>query len=160
MRALGWALERIRRRALQELGAFFDCYRLMDITPVPVMKLCRFGHTSLFPGEATVGYCSSKKEFYVGFKLALLTTLEGVSTHFDLVPAHTDDREAMEGILEASWRLVVLGDKGGSSGRGGKRTGGSGETISSSPPNVATKRSRTLRSWSGCSGGLGSSWRQ
>lgn len=112
VRALAWALERIRRQALEELGAFFDRYRLMDTTPVPVMKLCRFGRTALFLGEATVGYCASKKEYYAGFKLVLLTTLDGVITHFDLVPAHTDEREAVEGVLDATWGLVALGDKG------------------------------------------------
>ena len=63
VRALAWALERIRCQALEELGTFFDRYRLMmDTTPVPVMKLCRFGRTSLFLREATVGYCARKKE--------------------------------------------------------------------------------------------------
>ena len=112
VRALGWALELIRCQALHELGAFCERYRLLDTTPVPVMELCRFGRTSLFLGEATVGYCPSKKEYYAGFKLALLATLEGVITHCALVPAHTDEREAVEGILDASWNLVVLGDKG------------------------------------------------
>lgn len=112
VRTLAWALELIRRAALQEVGTFFERSRLLDTTPVPVMKLCRCGRTSLFLGEATVGYCPSKKEYYAGFKLALLTTLDGVITTFDLVPAHTDDREAVEGVLDASSNLVVLGDKG------------------------------------------------
>jgi len=112
VRALAWALELIRRQALEELGACFERYRLLDTTPVPVMKLCRFGRTSLFLGEATVGYCPSKKEYYAGFKLALLATLDGVITDFDLVPAHTDDREAVGGVLAASRNLVALGDKG------------------------------------------------
>lgn len=112
VRALAWALELIRHQALQELGAFFERYRLLDTTPVPVMKLCRFGRTSLFLGEASVGYCPSKKEYYVGFKLALLATLDGVITHFDLTPAHIDDRDAVEGVLDTSENLVALGDKG------------------------------------------------
>lgn len=101
-----------RRQALHELGAFFERYCLLDTTPVPVMQLCRFGRTSLFVGEATVGYCPSKKEYYAGFKLALLATLDGVITAFALTPAHTDDRQAVEGVLDASWHPAVLGDKG------------------------------------------------
>ena len=112
VRALAWALERIRRQALQELGAGWERYQLLDTTAVPVMKLCRFGRTSLFVGEATVGYCPSKKEYYAGFKLALLASLDGVITAFDLVPAHTDERQAVEGILDAASHLVILGDKG------------------------------------------------
>ncbi|MBI3659086.1 IS982 family transposase [Candidatus Acetothermia bacterium] len=111
-RALVWALERIRRQALQELGACWERYRLVDTAPVPVMKLCRFSRTSLFLGEATVGYCASKKEYYAGFKLALLVTLDGVITAFDLVPAHTDERAAVEQLLNPAGHLVVLGDKG------------------------------------------------
>lgn len=112
VRALAWALERIRRQALQEVGAYLERYQLLDTTPVPVMKLCRFGRTSLFLGEATVGYCPSKREYYAGFKLALLATLDGVITAFDLVPAHTDERAAVEGLLDTAGNLVVLGDKG------------------------------------------------
>jgi hypothetical protein len=112
VRALAWALERIRRQALQALGAYWECYQLLDTTPVPVMKLCRFRRTSLFLGEATVGYCPSKKEYYAGFKLALLASLDGAITAFDLVPAHTDEREAVAGLLEAARNLIVLGDKG------------------------------------------------
>jgi hypothetical protein len=112
VRALGGALERIRRQAVGELGAGWERYQLLDTTPVPVMKLCRFGRTSLFLGEATVGYCASKREYYAGFKLALLTSLDGVITAYDLVPAHTDDRQAVEGVLDAARNLVVLGDKG------------------------------------------------
>lgn len=84
----------------------------MDTTPVPVMTLCRFGQTSLFWGEASLGYCPSKQEYSVGFKLALLATLDRVITHFDLAPAHPDDREAVEGVLDASGHRVALGDKG------------------------------------------------
>lgn len=112
VRALAWALHRIRWQAVQELGACFQRYQLIDTTPVPVMKLRRFGRTSLFVGEATVGYCASKKEYYAGFKLALLTSLDGVITDIDLVPAHTDERDAVEGILDRFFNLIPLGDKG------------------------------------------------
>lgn len=105
VRALAWVPELIQ--ALHQLGAFLERY--WDTTPVPVMKLCRFGRTSLL-GEASVGYCPSKKEYSVGFQVALRANWNGVIPHFDLIPAHI--REAVERGLEASWNLVVLGDKG------------------------------------------------
>lgn len=41
VRALTWAMERIRREALQEMGAYLERYQLLDTTALPVMKLCR-----------------------------------------------------------------------------------------------------------------------
>lgn len=59
-----------------------------------------------------MGYCPSKREYYAGFKLGLLTTLDGVITAFDLVPAHSDERAAVEELLDTAENRVVLADKG------------------------------------------------
>lgn len=49
---------------------------------------------------------------YFGFKLAMLTTLEGVPIGSELVPASADEREAAEEVLAFVHDCDTLGDEG------------------------------------------------
>jgi len=52
------------------------------------------------------------KEGYFGYKLVMLCTVEGLPIAYDLVPANTDERQAVEAVLSQVVGSDVYGDKG------------------------------------------------
>lgn len=111
-RNLCWLLNRLRLWVVQQLEAFTQAYRLVDGTPIHVRHWRRYGKGHLLLREATLGHCASKKETFYGYRLVVLTTLDGIITDWALVSAATDEREAADDLLEAYRHLTVLGDKG------------------------------------------------
>jgi hypothetical protein len=111
-RNLRHLLESLRRYWLNELGALDEPYYLLDTKPLPVVGYRRTKSHSDFAGEADYGYCSSRKLYYWGYKLVMLTTLDGLPIMYDLVPANTDERQAAETILPYLENATVIGDKG------------------------------------------------
>ena len=49
---------------------------------------------------------------YFGYKLVAITTLSGIPVIYELVPAHTDEREAAEAVLTYVRGCQIIGDKG------------------------------------------------
>jgi len=86
--------------------------QIVDSTPIPVLSFRRAGYTPLFP-EAAYGHCAAKRLTYYGFKLHLVTTIEGIPLHFDLTPANVADVSIMEELLvRTASNATVLADKG------------------------------------------------
>lgn len=105
--------ELFRRYLLQELDVKDDPLRIVDSTPVPVVRYKR-GSGPLarsFEG-ASFGYCASQEEKYFGYKLHLLTTAGGIPTHFDLTQAATADVKMLEELTRSFNKLITIGDKG------------------------------------------------
>lgn len=78
----------------------FERHFLLDTTPVIAVGYRRDKSQSDFRGSAAYGYCSARRLKYFGYKLVLLTTLDGTPYSFELVPANTDEWEAADEILE------------------------------------------------------------
>ncbi|MBF0440134.1 MAG: hypothetical protein HQL93_13585 [Magnetococcales bacterium] len=57
----------IQERMANQLGAFTDSMHLIDGFPIPVCHFQRARYSQCFRGEATYGYCASKKETYSEF---------------------------------------------------------------------------------------------
>jgi histidinol phosphatase-like enzyme len=64
---------------------------LIDTKPTPVVGYKRSKRRSDFRGSADFGYCVSRKLYYFGYKLVMVTTLDGIPVVYDLVPANTDE---------------------------------------------------------------------
>jgi hypothetical protein len=111
-RNLCWLLNRLRLWVVQQVEALAQTYRLIDGTPLHVRHWRRYGRGHLLLREASLGYCASKKETFYGYRLVVLTTLDGIITDWALVSAATDEREAAFDLLEEYQNLTVLGDKG------------------------------------------------
>jgi hypothetical protein len=110
-RSLYPALAAIQRAVAERLGAHLERERLLDTKPVAVMVLKRHDDRGLtFDGQAAVGWCQAKRQWYYGFKLVLSLTPDGVIVRYDLVPANVDDREAAAEVLEPGCRYWA--DKG------------------------------------------------
>ena len=65
-----------------------------------------------FVDSAAYGYCASRSLKYYGYKLVLLSSLEGLPVSYELVPANTDERRAAEELLEQFPATQLLTDKG------------------------------------------------
>lgn len=111
-RNLCWLINALRRWVVQQMGAYEAEYRLIDSTPIQVRHWRRYGRTHLLLPEAALGYCAAKKETFYGYRLVVLTTLKGVITDWQLIPANADEREAALDLLETYRDRIILGDKG------------------------------------------------
>jgi hypothetical protein len=112
VRALRLLVEEVRKHWALMLGVTFHTQFLLDTKPVPVMGYKRSKRRSDFAGSAAYGVCASRNMKYFGYKLVLLSTLDGIPVAYELVPANSDERVAAEEVLHAIWNCDVFGDKG------------------------------------------------
>lgn len=111
-RYLMGAINHIRREMIDKLNASYEILRAIDNTDIPAVKFGRASYTNLFKGEAAYGHSSSKKMTYYGFKLFVMSTLEGIPVDFGLFPANTDDRVTADEVLDFHSDITVVADKG------------------------------------------------
>ena len=112
LRKLGTMLERLRRTWVQQLGGTEEMSFLIDTKPIPVIGYRRSKQQSNFEGSADYGYCAARKMKYFGYKLVILSTLGGLPIAYELVPANTDERLAVEGVIQTVCGSDIYGDKG------------------------------------------------
>ena len=94
------------------LGVAFHTQFLLDTKPVPVVGYKRSKRRSDFASSAAYGVCASRNMKYFGYKLVMLSTLDGIPVAYELVPANSDERAAAEEVLSAIWNSDIYGDKG------------------------------------------------
>lgn len=111
-RSVSCLLEQFRQTWLIRLGVTLASEGLLDTKPIPVVGYRRNKQHSDFLGSATYGYCASKKMHYFGYKLVAISTLSGIPLIYDLVPAHTDERQAAETLLTQLSGFQLFADKG------------------------------------------------
>jgi hypothetical protein len=99
-RSLRYVLNELRKALAIELGVQFEQHFLLDTTPVIAVGYRRSKKHSDFRGSADYGYCAARRMKYYGYKLVMLTTLDGTPYAFELVPANTDERDAADEILD------------------------------------------------------------
>lgn len=106
--------ERLQRELAERLSG--TCTKIVDSTPIPVVKRYRGAYSPCFPRgiHTNYGYCASKQEYYYGVKLSLFMSSAGVVTNLGIHPANTADINAAKAVLESmnSERLILIGDKG------------------------------------------------
>lgn len=113
-RQLAGAINEVRRRLLARLDLAADGQCVLDSLPVPVIRwhLVPDGARAYWEDHAArIGYVASKKQWVFGFKLYLLTTLNGVILDFVLAPANVPELQAGTELLEEHTDLTALGDK-------------------------------------------------
>ena len=112
LRKLGAEIEILRRMWVQQLGSGDEKSFVIDTKPIPVVGYRRSKKHSDFDGSASYGYCAARKMKYFGYKLVVLSTLDGIPVAYELVPANTDERKAVEGVLQMVRGSDIYGDKG------------------------------------------------
>ena len=111
-RNLYMVIELLRSEVTKALGYLRDSIRVADSIP---LKVCEFGRANFhktFRGEAAYSKNPSKKETYLGFKLHLLSALDGYITDYVITAANIDDRVALWDLILPYSSLTLLGDKG------------------------------------------------
>lgn len=111
-RNLRWLVEKWRESLLGQLQVKTPDQLLLDTKPIPVMGYKRSKSHSAFAGQAAYGHCAARNLNYFGYKLVLLSTLDGIPVLYDLVPANLDEREAAEVVLQRVRHCDVFADKG------------------------------------------------
>ena len=111
-RALRFVVEMLRREWLSALGVGEPKQLLVDTKPIPVLGYKRSKAHSEFAGRAGYGHCAARNLNYFGYKLVMLTTLDGLPLVYDLVAANTDERDAAEVVLQRVRDCDIFGDKG------------------------------------------------
>lgn len=113
-RQLAGAINQVRRLLLASLDLAQDRQCVLDSLPIPVIRfhLVPAGNRGEWQAhDARFGWVSSKKQTIFGYKLYLLTTLNGVILDFVLAPANTPELTVGVELLDAHTDLEVLGDK-------------------------------------------------
>lgn len=106
-------LDLLRLAWANDLGLAFQKQFLLDTTPIIAVGYRRNKNHSDFLGSASYGYCPARKLKYFGYKLVMLSTLDGLPGVFELVPANTDERAAADQVLDRiPSGSLVIGDKG------------------------------------------------
>lgn len=84
----------------------------LDSFPLPVCRNIRIQRCRLVKGKQHHGYCASKREYYYGFKVHLITAVDGRVVEFGFSPAAVDDKAAL-GLLpfQVPGQAQVFADK-------------------------------------------------
>lgn len=113
-RHLQGAINALRRLFLAALDLAADRQCVLDSLPVPVIRWHLVPDGARLAWEvhgARIGYVASKKQWVFGYKLYVLTTLNGVILDFVLAPANVTELQAGTELLEEHTDRLVLGDK-------------------------------------------------
>lgn len=111
-RNLRHLVEAMRRDWLCDMGIDQQTCFIIDTKPIPVVGYKRSKRHSDFAGQADYGYCASRKLNYFGYKLVLVSSLEGIPILYELVSANTEERQAAETLLAYFSNAEFIGDKG------------------------------------------------
>ena len=99
-----------------ELNKSEDIF-LMDSIPVPICKIarekrCKFGNDS-FETKPDKGYSAISKQYYYGYKLHLVTSVNGIFHSMDLTKASVHDVNVLKEIKYGKMNnATLIGDKG------------------------------------------------
>jgi hypothetical protein len=70
----------------------------IDSFPVPVCKNIRISRSKIITGEEFRGYNASKREYFYGFKVHLISTPQGYPVEFLVTAGKVHDNAAMQGM--------------------------------------------------------------
>lgn len=106
-RNLAGILNALRIALAQPLLADQPPEAVCDSTPIHVRHWRRYGPRHLALPEAALGYCAAKREYFYGYRLLTLVTLQGVLIDWALLPGNGDERDGLEALLaeDEQWRI-------------------------------------------------------
>jgi len=119
-RLAGW-IERLARLWGRQICPCEDTY-MVDSIPVPVAHIAREHSTSVcrefFHSAPDKGYSAITDQYYIGYKLHLVVSLNGVYQSMDLTKASVHDVHYLKDIKQSGLSdCLLLADKGYLSGK-------------------------------------------
>lgn len=109
-------IQRLNQKLLAELKVKKSKIRILDATPVPVVKYSRAKRRKVFLDKQRIGigYCASQKTYFCGLKLNLLTNQDGIPCQYEFIPGNQHDLKGLRKFTERRELrdLVIIADKG------------------------------------------------
>jgi hypothetical protein len=85
---------------------------VVDSFPVPACKLARKNRSKIYSEKKYLGYCAAKQEYYVGFKLHMITDVNGNPIDFVMLPASGSDIASFRSMdINLPPNAVIYADK-------------------------------------------------
>jgi hypothetical protein len=88
---------------------------IIDSMPLPICKFSRAKRIRIYKQSYETapefGYCAAQNETFYGYKLHLVTSTNGVITHFDLTKANFADIHFLKDIKSHYGGSTILGDR-------------------------------------------------
>lgn len=103
-------LQAIRNGLLKR--AHYGDIAIIDSLPLPLCKTVRNFRVRLFKDFANVGYNATKRQYYYGFKIHVVTDTRGLIFNYELTPASVHDSTAALEVIEHCPCPYVVGDVG------------------------------------------------
>jgi len=110
-RDLAKVINLLRQRLSEILLDPDDPWRIIDSFPIVIANWGRRSRVRVARDKGGFGIVQSKQIHFFGFRLHLLTTLEGLVDTFILAPANASDITLAPEVMEGRTDLLVLGDK-------------------------------------------------
>jgi hypothetical protein len=92
-------LQREMLRVLMDRMRLVAVWLLLDSAPITTAKSPRWKSAQMSIWAAQAGYCASKRQFFLGFRLHLLVSNHGAICDFVLSPANVGERRVAEHLL-------------------------------------------------------------
>lgn len=84
---------------------------IVDSFPVPVMKSVRIWKAKKYVGDEYKGYCASKKEWFYGVRVHMITDETGKPIEFTIRPGNEHDMKVLKKMsLNLKGGTILLGD--------------------------------------------------
>ena len=105
------------KAVLQELAMGFAKHNenvefVIDSCPIYACKLVRQNQTKLYFKKQYLGYCAAKKEYFIGFKLHLISDVNGGPIDLLILPARESDIGSFKKFdLNLPKNSRIIGDK-------------------------------------------------
>jgi hypothetical protein len=85
----------------------------IDSFPVPVCENIRIGRSKIIKGEQYRGYKASKRQYFYGFTVQVIATIDGIPVEFALLPGSIHDSEGIKNMfLNLPKGSILYGDSG------------------------------------------------
>jgi hypothetical protein len=99
-------IQREMLRALMDRLRLLAAWLALDSAPITTAKSPRWKSARMSIWAAEAGYCPSKQQFFLGFRLHLLVSNTGAICDFVLSPANVGERRVAQHLLavEAAWQ--------------------------------------------------------
>ena len=92
-------LQREMLRVLMDRMRLVAVWLILDSAPITTAKSPRWKSAQMSIWAAQAGYCASKRQFFLGFRLHLLVSNHGAICDFVLSPANVGERRVAEHLL-------------------------------------------------------------
>lgn len=114
-RKLFFFLEKVRVKLASHFLEFEDCF-IVDSMPLEICKFARHNRIKICKNEfetaPSKGFCASQNNWFYGYKLHGVCSINGIFHSLDITKAEVHDVHFLKNIKQQMSDCVILGDKG------------------------------------------------